>query len=83
MLTTVECPFGYCPVTYRKCLDLIDCYDLWIPMADERTIELKTVSAGSVIDEVLMRVANCTAEQLFFIEKPALGIDVNGNIVGL
>lgn len=76
----IENPFGYCLVHYKKIEENV--YSFWIPMSDGRIEILNNITIGLAMTEI-MCWANLNAEQIFFVEKPSLGVDVNGNIIGL
>lgn len=86
ILPQVDSPFGVCPVVYKKRDD--GNYDFWITMNADKPNEPKNevyitgVEIETAIQSI-MRTTNLRADQHAFIEKPELGIDNAGNIVGL
>lgn len=80
ILPQVENAFGVCRVEYKKIDD--QHYSFWIPLSDGNVQVLNNIPIELSIIEI-MSWANLKADEIYFIEKLDLGVDKNGNIVGL
>lgn len=76
---SVQSPFGFCAIEFKMTSQTT--YNFFIPMADKTTFEL-TCELSEAMDK-LVDITKLNTEQLAFFERPVLGIDASGNIVGI
>ena len=86
ILPQSDSPFGVCPITYK--VNESGNYDFWVVMNADKPKEQKNeIFIGNVeLDKalnVLMETTKLKPDQHAFIPRPELGIDNNGNIIGL
>jgi hypothetical protein len=78
---SVESPFGSFPIQYKRKGPGL--YDFWLTLIIDEQEQVQQVTdqqPTAFIESVLNTFPELTAEQLYFVERPELAVDEQGNI---
>jgi hypothetical protein len=79
ILPQIETPYGIVQIQYKH--KEADKYDFWVPLNDEGELQqLIDYTPTQFIKTFLAAFPELTAEQIYFVERPEMAIDVDGNI---